>query len=184
MSLIGACLSTANFYLSKDIGASFFFFSNLPVPQWASMIPSIQLKMPPSRAISPRSLATGSNVQMGERGDMSPCFLLLRLWHLILLGFKCGTYVQQASWLAKLEGRVSSKSKTFKVHITTVNVMEDSKNSGQVNICACMINHFFYNVTSNEGIHNGLSLIPFLSEIPQISISLWNIPAILSYCIL
>lgn len=92
--------------------------------------------------------------------------------------------MQQASWLAKVEGRVSFKSKTFKVHIATINITEDSKNSGQVNICDCMINHFLYDVTSNEEIHNGLSLIPFLSEISQISTSLWNIPAILSYCIL
>jgi len=62
--------------------------------------------------------------------------------------------------------------------------MEDFKNTDQVNILACVINHFLYNVTSNEWIHNGLSLIAFLPAIPQILPSLLNIPAILSYCIL
>lgn len=158
-------------------------FNLLSEFQWPQEL-RLRMLLSPSRVVHAWSMVRGSNVQTWERGKMSQCFLLLRFWCLIPYSWNWGAWVQQASLFARLEGKVPFPGNTIKIHIATINIMEDSKNTDWINIYACIINHFLYNMTSNEQIHMGFSLMPFLSEIPQISPSLKNIPAILSYSIL
>lgn len=179
------CPSTANSCLSIENGSGCVgFFSFLPVPHWTSVTPSIQLKVPTSTMQCFSLWLELALLKCMTKSDIRQMLLLLKdsgTWYLM-----AETVVPKCSRPAGLhaEVKVSSPSHTFKFRGATVNIMEDSKNTDKVNICACIINHFLFYVTSNKWIHNGLSLIQFLSEIPEILPSSQNIPAVLSYCIL
>lgn len=178
-------LSTANCCLSIESGAGCVgFFPSLPVPHWASVTPSIQLKLPTSTVQCFSLWLELARLKCMKKVILIRCYcssktlvsdiLWPKLWYLSV----AGQLVYHA------EVKVFSTSHTYKFHGATVSIMEDSKNTDKVNICACIINHFLFYVTSNKWIHNGLSLIQFLSAIPEILPSSQNIPAVLSYCIL